>query len=45
VSAFSFELSHCDDPVVYRSMSVRLSKIDDELARTSTSSHCRKLRH
>jgi catalase len=33
VSAFSFELSHCDDPVVYKNMSVRLSKIDDGLAR------------
>jgi catalase len=32
VSAFSFELSHCDDPVVYKNMSVWLSKIDDGLA-------------
>ncbi|KAF8507251.1 catalase-like domain-containing protein [Gautieria morchelliformis] len=32
VSAFSFELSHCDDPKVYENMSARLSKIDHELA-------------
>jgi catalase len=31
VSAFSFELSHCDDPVVYKNMSVRLSKINNGL--------------
>ncbi|KIJ44122.1 hypothetical protein M422DRAFT_252616 [Sphaerobolus stellatus SS14] len=33
ISAFSFELSHCDDPLVYESMSARLAEIDFDLAR------------
>ncbi|KAF8520224.1 catalase [Hysterangium stoloniferum] len=33
IQAFSFELSHCDDPVVYKRMSERLENIDSELAR------------
>lgn len=33
ISAFSFELSHCDDPVVYKNMSERLNEIDFDLAR------------
>lgn len=32
IQAFSFELSHCDDPVVYRGMCERLADIDHELA-------------
>jgi len=33
ISAFSFELSHCDDPLVYERMSQRLNEIDFDLAR------------
>ncbi|OQE80727.1 hypothetical protein PENNAL_c0044G06187 [Penicillium nalgiovense] len=32
--AFSFELDHCDDPVVYKRMTERLSAIDLDLAKT-----------
>ncbi|KAF9250989.1 hypothetical protein LCP9604111_3193 [Penicillium roqueforti] len=32
--AFSFELDHCDDPVVYKRMSERLTAIDLDLAKT-----------
>ncbi|GAM39878.1 catalase [Talaromyces pinophilus] len=31
--AFSFELDHCDDPVVYQRMAMRIAEIDLELAR------------
>ncbi|KAF5352195.1 hypothetical protein D9758_009253 [Tetrapyrgos nigripes] len=34
VNAFAFELDHCEDPVVYERMSVRLADIDLDLART-----------
>ncbi|KAJ7858839.1 catalase-like domain-containing protein [Mycena olivaceomarginata] len=33
IAAFSFELSHCDDPVVYESYTKLLNNIDFELAR------------
>jgi catalase len=33
VAAFSFELSHCDDPIVYKRMTARLADIDFDLAR------------
>ncbi|KAL7626476.1 catalase 1 [Parahypoxylon ruwenzoriense] len=33
-AAFSFELDHCDDPVVYERMSQRLAEIDLALAQT-----------
>ncbi|KAI4868765.1 catalase [Hypoxylon rubiginosum] len=33
-AAFSFELDHCEDPVVYERMSQRLADIDLELAQT-----------
>lgn len=33
IKAFTFELSHCDDPVVYKGMCERLQDIDFELAR------------
>ncbi|GJJ12176.1 hypothetical protein Clacol_006417 [Clathrus columnatus] len=33
VNAFSFELTHCDDPVVYQRMCERLRDVDFELAR------------
>ncbi|KAJ5338697.1 hypothetical protein N7452_005425 [Penicillium brevicompactum] len=33
-SAFSFELDHCDDPVVYKRLTERLTAIDLELAQT-----------
>lgn len=32
--AFSFELDHCDDPVVYKRMTERLAAIDFDLAKT-----------
>lgn len=32
VAAFGFELDHCDDPIVYERMSLRLAEIDLELA-------------
>ncbi|PKY05614.1 catalase-domain-containing protein [Aspergillus campestris IBT 28561] len=32
--AFSFELDHCDDPIVYKRLSERLTFIDLELAKT-----------
>jgi catalase len=32
--AFSFELDHCDDPVVYKRMTERLASIDLDLAKT-----------
>ncbi len=33
ISAFSFELDHCDDPVVYQRLTRRLGDIDVELAK------------
>ncbi|ORY68472.1 catalase-like domain-containing protein [Pseudomassariella vexata] len=33
-SAFGFELDHCDDPIVYERMSLRLADIDLELAQS-----------
>ncbi|OTB01417.1 hypothetical protein M426DRAFT_64132 [Hypoxylon sp. CI-4A] len=33
-AAFSFELDHCDDPIVYERMSQRLAEIDVGLAQT-----------
>ncbi|KAH8673356.1 catalase [Xylariales sp. PMI_506] len=32
MSAFAFELDHCDDPIVYERMSLRLADIDLDLA-------------
>ncbi|EGO02731.1 hypothetical protein SERLA73DRAFT_158522 [Serpula lacrymans var. lacrymans S7.3] len=34
INAISFELSHCDDPAVYKSYTTVLSNIDFELAKT-----------
>jgi catalase len=33
-NAFAFELDHCDDPIVYERMTMRLAYIDLELAQT-----------
>ncbi|KAF3769698.1 hypothetical protein M406DRAFT_105038 [Cryphonectria parasitica EP155] len=33
-SAFGFELDHCDDPIVYENLAVRLAEIDLDLAQS-----------
>jgi catalase len=37
IAAFSFELSHCDDPVVYKAYTALLNNIDFQLAKTVAS--------